>query len=199
MTDAGSALGGRGPLRDDWFGRADGVPMTKEPVRALALSLLAPLGGALVLEIGAGTGGMTVELLRAVGEHGRVVTLEVSPGAADLAEANVERSDLGGRARVIRGSAPGAIPGETFDAVFIGGHGRELEGIVRACWERLGPGGRLLLTAVTPGTTARALACLGELGAGVGFWRVAPAVGRRAGEEWLLCGLNPIDLIWGDR
>lgn len=173
--------------------------MTKEPVRAMVLSLLAPLGGAKVLEIGTGTGGMTVELLRAAGESGTVVTMEVSLDAAAIAEANVERLAGGRRARVIRGAAPEEIPEEPFDAVFIGGHGGELEGVMRACWERLRPGGRMLLTAVTPGTTARSIACMEELGAEIGFWRVAPAVGRKTGREWLLFGINPVDLIWGDK
>lgn len=197
MADA--ILGRRGPVRDEWFERREDVPMTKEPVRALVMSLLAPLNGARVLEIGTGTGGMTVELLRAVGERGRVVTLDVSQKAASLAEANVERAGLGKCADMICGSAPKGIPLQAFDAVFIGGHGKELECVIGSCWDRLDSGGRLLLTAITPGTTTRSLTYLEGLGAEIGFWRIAPAVGRRVGSEWLLSGNNPIDLIWGDK
>lgn len=200
MADAKDAIvGKRGPMRDEWFERREDVPMSKEPVRALVLSLLAPLVGARVLEIGTGSGGMTVELLRAVGERGRVVTLEVSQRAASLAEANVERAGLGKCADMICGSAPKQIPLQAFDAVFVGGHGGELEKIVGTCWDRLEPGGRLLLTAIMPGTTTRALTYLDGLGAEIGFWRVAPAVGRRVGGDWLLSAHNPIDLIWGDK
>jgi len=189
----------RGPVPDDWFEREEGVPMSKEPSRALTAALLAPLSGASALEIGAGTGGMTVELLRAVGPEGSVVSLEVSETAAALARTNVARAGLSARSSVILGRAPEDIPEELFDVIFIGGHGRGLESVADACWQRLARGGRILITAVTPGTTARALVRLEELGADAGFWRVASAAGRKAGGDWLLSAHNPIDLIWGDK
>lgn len=189
----------RGPVPDAWFERAKGIPMTKEPVRALAISLLTPLEGARVLEIGTGTGGMTVELLRAAGANGHVVTLETSREAASLALLNIARAEMETRAEVILGAAPEKIPPLPFDAVFLGGHGGDFERIADACWERLEPKGRLLLTAITPRTTARALAHLKSLGARIGFWRVAAAVGREIGDDWLPSAHNPIDLIWGDK
>jgi precorrin-6Y C5,15-methyltransferase (decarboxylating) len=172
--------------------------MTKAAARALILSLLAPLAGARVLEIGAGSGAVTVELLRASG-GGLVTSLEVSPAAAALAKRNAERSGLEAGLRLILGKAPDDVPRESFDAAFIGGHGPSLEDVIASCWDRLAPGGRVLLSSITPGTTSRALACMDGLGAAVGFWRIHASSGRRAGTEWLLIGSNPIDLIWGDR
>jgi precorrin-6Y C5,15-methyltransferase (decarboxylating) CbiT subunit len=190
---------GRGLVDDNWFERADKTPMTKAPIRSAVLSLLFPLLGANVLEIGSGTGAMTVELLRAVGDAGRVTSIEISTEALRVASRNVDRSGLSARVELISGKAPEDIPIGKFDAVFLGGHGSALEAVIKECWGRLAPGGRLLLTAITPGTTSRALVCLDELGAGVGFWRVHTSAGRRAGSDWLLIGNNPIDLIWGDR
>lgn len=200
MTDCDETITGqRGPLPDSWYERVEGVPMTKAPVRALVVSLLTPLEGARVLEIGAGSGGVTVELLRAIGENGHVVTLETSREAVSVTLLNIARAELERRAEVILGPAPEKIPDLTFDAVFIGGHGGNFECIADACWERLKPGGRMLVTAITPRTTARALSHLETLGAKIGFWRVAPAVGRKVGEDWLPSANNPIDLIWGDK
>jgi precorrin-6Y C5,15-methyltransferase (decarboxylating) CbiT subunit len=195
MTD----LPARGVVADDWFERSDEIPMTKAPVRALALSILMPLGGAKVLEIGSGTGAMTVELARAVGCGGSVASVEVLPEASGLAAKNVGRAGLAERVKFMIGSAPEAIPQGEFGAVFVGGHGRELEAVIDVCWRRLALGGRLLLTAITPSTTSRALSRLAALGAGVGFWRAHTSAGRAAGGDWLLLGNNPIDLIWGDR
>jgi precorrin-6Y C5,15-methyltransferase (decarboxylating) CbiT subunit len=185
-------------IEDAWFERSEGIPMTKAATRALILSLLAPLAGASVLEIGAGTGAMTVELLRA-SRGGLVTSLEVSAAAETLAKRNAERAGLAAGLRLILGKAPDDVPSESFDATFIGGHGPDLEAVISSCWSCLAPGGRVLLSSVTPGTTSRALACLDELGATVGFWRIHASSGRRAGTEWLLTGSNPIDLIWGDR
>lgn len=193
------AVNGRGPIPDDRFGRVERVPMTKAPVRALLVSLLAPLSGARVLEIGTGSGGATVELLRAVGESGRVTSVERLPEALAVARENIARFGFAERAELIGGSAPESLPPGPFDAVFIGGHGEELEKIMKACLEVLSPGGRMLLTAISPRTSYRALSCFEALGIVPGFWRIQTAVGRKVGLEWLPIGNNPIDVIWGDK
>lgn len=46
--------------------------------------------GATVLEAGAGSGALTCSLLRAVGEHGRVISYELRPDFAAIAKRNVE-------------------------------------------------------------------------------------------------------------
>lgn len=47
--------------------------------------------GAIVVEAGAGSGALSCALLRAVGEHGRVVSIERRPEFAEIARANVGR------------------------------------------------------------------------------------------------------------
>ena len=73
-----------GVLPDSWFARGDGIPMSKEICRALVVSLLLPLDGLSVLEIGAGTGGLTVELARRAA-GGRIVSLDRSRAALSVA------------------------------------------------------------------------------------------------------------------
>jgi precorrin-6Y C5,15-methyltransferase (decarboxylating) len=194
-----SPLSRRGVLPDEWFERRDHVPMTKEFTRSAVLSLLHPLNGANVLEIGSGSGAMTVELGRAVGASGYVVSVEISPIAAALARLNLERAGLARRVGVIEDSAPRGIPREPFNAAFIGGHGKALEAVMSECFERLEIGGRLVLTSITPDTTLRALSCMDGMGADTGFWRVHSSYGRKIGDDWLLRGNNPIDIIWGDK
>ena len=189
----------RGPLPDEWFERVDGVPMTKAPVRAALISLMQPLEGRSILEIGSGSGAVTAELLRAVGPCGRVTSIEVSERAFSVAQINIGRAALSGRADLILGRAPDDIPNRRYDTAFIGGHGEALEEIVRVCWERISAGGRLLITAISPRTTQRALACFEGLGAEMGFWRLQSSAGRRVGSEWLPIGNNPVDIIWGDK
>ncbi|MDR1137221.1 MAG: precorrin-6y C5,15-methyltransferase (decarboxylating) subunit CbiE [Synergistaceae bacterium] len=188
-----------GILPDEWFERRDRVPMTKGFTRAAALSLLYPLNGANVLEIGSGSGAMTVELARAVGSSGHVSSLEISHAAAALARLNLERAGLTRRVEIVETPAPEGIPGGMFRAVFIGGHGKALEDIMSECFKRLETEGRLVLTSITPDTTARALSFMDDMGAGVGFWRVHSSFGRKIGAEWVLQGNNPVDIIWGDK
>ena len=77
-----------------------------------------------VLEIGTLAGYSTINLARAVGPGGRVVTLEYEPDHADVALANLKRAGVGDRVEVIVGAALDTLPrlaerGETFDLVFI--------------------------------------------------------------------------------
>ena len=189
----------RGLLPDEWFERLDGVPMTKAPLRAIVISLLNPLEGVNILEIGSGTGAMTVELARSAGNSGRVTSVEISSEAVQMSEKNVRRAGLAERVGIIEGRAPEDIPERKYGAVFIGGHGPELEPIMRRCFDLVESGGRMILTSITPRSTSVALGCFEKLTGDIGFWRVHSSSGRRAGSDWLIIGNNPVDIIWGDK
>ncbi|MCT7658926.1 O-methyltransferase [Mycobacterium sp. CPCC 205710] len=77
-----------------------------------------------VLEIGTLAGYSTIQLARAVGAHGRVVTLEYEPKHAEVAMANLARAGVEDRVEVIVSAALDALPeleqrGERFDFFFI--------------------------------------------------------------------------------
>jgi precorrin-6Y C5,15-methyltransferase (decarboxylating) CbiT subunit len=199
MPDKGARFERRGVIADEWFDRIDRIPMTKAPTRALIMSLLNPLAGMNILEIGSGSGAVTVELSRAAGDRGRVTSLEISPAAVSLTKRNLERSGFDKRVRVIEGRAPKHIPIDRYDAVFIGGHGEELEAIMGTCLDMMEQGGRLALTSISPGTTARTLAYLDKYGASAGFWRAQASFGKKTDTDWIVCGNNPVDIIWGDK
>jgi predicted O-methyltransferase YrrM len=89
------------------------------------LYLLATVSrAARVLEIGTLAGYSTINLARAVGRGGRVVSLEYDPNHADVARENLVRAGVGDRVEVIVGAALDTLPrlaqaGETFDLIFI--------------------------------------------------------------------------------
>jgi len=61
---------------------------------ALLLSCLRLSGGESVLEIGCGTGAVTLPLARAVGEHGRVVGVDISEPMLDVARQRVSETGM---------------------------------------------------------------------------------------------------------
>ena len=61
---------------------------------ALLLARLGLAGGESVLEIGCGTGALTLPLAAAVGEHGRVVAIDISEPMLGLARQRVAERDL---------------------------------------------------------------------------------------------------------
>ena len=76
--------------------------------------------GATVLEVGAGPGALSLALLRAVGAHGRVLTVEIRDDHCRMARTNVRRF-LGPAPRwtLIRGDAYGGLPVRNVDRVLI--------------------------------------------------------------------------------
>jgi precorrin-6B C5,15-methyltransferase / cobalt-precorrin-6B C5,C15-methyltransferase len=132
-------------LPDDAY-ESDGQ-LTRRELRALALAALQPVPGQLLWDVGAGSGSIGIEWMRA-DPLARAVAVEARPDRAARAARNA--GALGVPAlQVVTGSAPDALAGlPAPDAVFVGG-GLTAAGVLETCWQRLRPGGRLVAHAVT--------------------------------------------------
>lgn len=121
--------------------------LTKREVRAVTLAALGPLPGELLWDVGAGSGSVGIEWMRAHPAC-RAVAVEARADRAERAGRNARALGVPGL-EVIVGEAPASLAGlEPPGAVFVGG-GLTTPGLVEACWEALRPGGRLVVNAVT--------------------------------------------------
>jgi precorrin-6B C5,15-methyltransferase / cobalt-precorrin-6B C5,C15-methyltransferase len=137
-------------LPDDLF-RHDGQ-LTKREIRAVSLSALAPRGGELLWDVGAGSGAIGIEWLLAHPAN-RAIGIEAREDRLGNARANAKA--LGVPHYDLRlGTAPEALQGlPTPDAVFVGG-GASGNSLLDAVWQALPKGGRLVVNAVTLETEA---------------------------------------------
>lgn len=117
--------------------------LTKQHVRALTVSALAPTPGQLLWDVGGGSGSISIEYLRS------------TPGTAAICfeQSGIRRarirnnaSQLGVPHLDVRGAFPCDAP--TPDVVFIGG-GLTAPGVFEGCWTALREGGVLVANAVT--------------------------------------------------
>jgi precorrin-6Y C5,15-methyltransferase (decarboxylating) len=151
-------------LPDDAF-RHDGQ-ITKREVRAATLAALAPLPGNLLWDLGAGSGSIAIEWLRAE-PRARAVAVErradrilnITGNAAQFGVPQLE---------VVEGAVPdilGQLSGPP-SAIFLGG-GVGRAGLLEACFEALAPGGRLVANGVTLEAEAALLGAYEGLGGGL--------------------------------
>jgi len=101
-------------------------PIQISPGQGKLLYLLAKIHGAKrILEIGTLGGYSTIWLARALGSHGRVVTLESDPHHAAVAQANFRLAGLSDQIEIITGPALATLPDlqkradPPFDLVFL--------------------------------------------------------------------------------
>ncbi len=183
-----------GGLADEDFVRGS-VPMTKREVRAAIRSHLGVRRGDTIWDVGAGTGSVSVELALTADE-GAVYAVERDKEALALIEENRRRFGAW-NLRVVRGAAPEALrelPAP--DAVFIGGSGGNLRGIVDAALTK-NPDARLCMTAIALETLLAALEVFRDLDAEITQISVSRA--KAAGELHLLMANNPVFLIAAKR
>lgn len=171
------------------------VPMTKQEIRAVALSRLQITEDACVYDVGAGTGSVSIEVaLTARG--GRVYAIEKNPQAVEQLHKNRELFGAQNM-QIVLGSAPQALlPLPAPDFVFVGGSSGNLSDILQLCFSK-NPKVRVVVTAVTLETVGEMLCCAKELGQTFPnlcfeVTQVSCARSRQAGNYHLMNGMNPV-------
>jgi precorrin-6Y C5,15-methyltransferase (decarboxylating) len=162
------ALNLRGPADGQW---TPGLPddayehdgqLTKRDLRASALARLAPWPGALLWDVGAGAGSVAVEWMRSHPTT-RAIAVEADAERSARIARNAARFGVPGL-EVVTGRAPDALADlPDPDAVFVGG-GATAAGLLTLCRDRLRPGGRLVVHAVTLETESLLVEAYGEHG-----------------------------------
>lgn len=118
--------------------------LTPAEVRAIALAELDLGPGSIFWDVGAGSGSVAIEAAQ-IAKGGTAYAIEMDPEDYQLITANAQRFGVT-NLKPILGKAPEAwqaLP--TPDAVFVGGTGRAVSRIAEQAFERLKPGGRIVV------------------------------------------------------
>ena len=178
-------------IADDAFTRAD-VPMTKQEIRSITLSKLRLTKGAVIWDIGSGSGSVSVECALQAAE-GHVYAIEKETDAVELTRANMEKFGIPNMT-VVEGDAPGALaelPVPTH--AFIGGSTGNLKEILAVLLEK-NQHVRIVANAVTMETAAELSEAAKEF-AYSDICCVNVSRGRKMGRYHLMTAQNPVYIV----
>lgn len=180
-------------LRDEEFLRGK-VPMTKEEVRTLALAKLELTEDAVLYDIGAGTGSVSVEAALQSGKI-RVCAVEKNPEGIGLIRENCRRFCTD-QVEILEGTAPKQLEElEPPTHVFIGGSSGKLREILEAVY-RKNKNVRIVLTAISLDTLREVMEAVEEgLLEEPEIVQIMAARSRKLGRHHMMTGQNPIYLI----
>ena len=183
----------RACVDDEEFSRGK-APMTKSEIRSLSVAKLQLPKDAVVYDVGAGTGSVTIELALAAVD-GCIYAIERNQEACDLIEDNKRRFGTP-NIQVVHGLAPEAmedLPAPTH--AFIGGSAGNLKEII-TCLLGKNPLIRLVINTVTLETMAEVSECLKALNL-IEEETICVNVSRakKLGAYHLMMGQNPIYIV----
>ncbi|WP_436856392.1 decarboxylating cobalt-precorrin-6B (C(15))-methyltransferase [Citrobacter tructae] len=144
-------------MKDELFLRGEKVPMTKEAVRAFALAKLELHRATHLIDIGAGTGSVSIEAALQYPSL-RVTAIERNPAALRLLDENRQHFACP-NIDILPGEASMALTDKA-DAIFMGGSGGFLTELIDWSMRQLHPGGRLVMTFILQENVNTALAWL---------------------------------------
>lgn len=184
-------------IPDDLFLQSDNVPgPTKEEIRALTISKARLKEGFYVIDVGCGTGGLTIEAALQVGYKGRVFSIDEDDEAVKLTISNVEKFDAQDIVKVLKGKAPEALADlPMVDVVIIGGT-KGLGEIIPVAYTKLKEHGRIVVNAILLETGFRALDAIKKAGfTEIDVTQINVAKGKNIDGGTMMLARNPITVI----
>ncbi|MCS6767316.1 MAG: precorrin-6Y C5,15-methyltransferase (decarboxylating) subunit CbiT [Candidatus Nitrosocaldus sp.] len=187
-------------IPDELFVRDERVPITKEEVRVIALSKARLREGYRVIDVGSGTGSISIEASMQVGSTGMVYAIERDADALRLIRENVKRFGVT-NVEIVEGDAMDVLGGmPEADAIFVGGAGGRMYDIVRLACTRLRSKGRIVIDTIMVESMSSALNAINDLGlVGVEVTQIMIAKGRRVSTGTMLISRNPVLVISAER
>jgi cobalt-precorrin-6B (C15)-methyltransferase len=180
-------------IPDELFERTEEVPITKEEIRAIAMSKLRLREGQSAIDIGCGSGSITVELC--LQTKGNVFAIDFDQKAIELTKKNLQK--FGVKAEVILGKAQDILPKlPQADAVMVGGTWGDTRRVIELAVDKLKKGGRIVIDTILIETMYQALATINELKlAEIDITQITISKARKVTTGTMMLARNPVMII----
>ena len=183
-------------IPDEEFERTESVPITKEEVRSLQISKARLSPGQIVLDIGCGSGSITVEAGLQVESDGKVIGVDLDPNAIELTNRNLKKFGVD-NTTLILGTAKEKISElPEADAIFIGGTGGDTQEIVQLCEHKLKSGGRIVIGVILIETLYAVLQTIEKLKFdSIDITQITIGKSRKTSTGTMMLARNPVTVI----
>lgn len=182
-------------IKDDEFIRGN-CPMTKEDIRALSIWKMNLKENSTVLDVGSGTGTITVQASK-ISSNGVVYSIERDEDAISTTKINLDKFDC---TNVIldEGDAVEILEkyikeDKRFDSIFVGGSGGSLEKIIEMCSELLIQEGTIVMNFITIDNAYKAIEVMKKLNYIVDISQVN--ISKNRGQSYMMIANNPIYIV----
>jgi cobalt-precorrin-6B (C15)-methyltransferase len=181
-------------IPDELFERTDEVPITKEDIRAIAISKLRLKEGQSAIDVGCGSGSITVELC--LQTKGKVYAIDFDQKAVELTKKNLQKFGLTAE-DVILGKAQDVLPKLLdVDAVMVGGTWGDTKQVIELAVGRLKKGGRIVIDTIVIETLYQALRTVNELELKeIDITQVTISKARKVTTGTMMLARNPVMII----
>lgn len=182
-------------IPDEYFLREEEVPITKEEVRSIIISKLRLKENDSVIDIGCGSGSITVELCLQC-EKGKVFGVDLDFQAVNLTKKNLEKFKVDAEIRL--GNAMDILESlPAVDAIVIGGTTGKTQELIDQSIHKLNHGGRLVITTILIETMFKAMKTVNESNflKDIDFTQIIISKGRTTKTGTMLLARNPVLII----
>lgn len=182
-------------IDDEEFVRSE-VPMTKSCVRAVVMSKLRVESGSVCVDIGCGTGSVSVEMAKQA-VKGKVYGIDKNSDAIHLTRENAKKFSCDNIIVVHKDIKAGLLDMPSPDVVFVGGSSGSLDKVFEYVVSK-NHNCRVVITAISLETLSAAISEFKKYDREYFVTEISVATTRKIGSHTLLNGENPIFII-GDR
>ena len=183
-------------IPDEEFERTESVPITKEEIRAIQISKGRLSSGQTILDIGCGSGSVTVEAAIQVEESGKVIGVDIDPKAIELTEKNLKKFGITNYQLVEGNAKEKILEFPEADTVFIGGTGGDTRDIVELCQNKIKSGGRIVIGVILIETLYSVLQTIEKLDfTEIDITQITIGKSRKTSTGTMMLARNPVTVI----
>ena len=183
-------------IPDEFFERAEKVPITKEEVRTIQISKARLKLGQTVYDIGCGSGSISIEAAIQIESSGKVLAIDYDENAVELTKKNIEKFNLSNISVLFGNAKEKILDLEEADAIFIGGTGGDTKEIVEISQNKLKAGGRIVIGIILIETLYSVLKVLEKLRfESIDITQVTISKSRKTSTGTMMLARNPVTII----